>query len=98
LEDRQPFLQFLLKRSHISTVTCCKNHQDIGFDFADAPVDMRPAQFGQNNIQKKKIDLIAATFKLMQPLLAVGGENQVVAEVLRVSKASSRRLGWPSTT
>ena len=42
---------------------------------------MRAAQFGQNNIQEKKIDLVAAAFELMQRLLAIRGENHFVAEV-----------------
>jgi len=44
-------LQLLLKRSHISAVTRSRNYKNIRFDCADARVDMRPTQFGQNNIQ-----------------------------------------------
>jgi hypothetical protein len=81
LQHWQAFLLRLLKRGNVSAVAGCENHGNIGVCFADARINLRAAELGQNYIQKKKIDLVAPGFEFMQPLFAVRGENHFVAEV-----------------
>ena len=73
------FLDFL-KQGHIGAVAGRKDHGKIGLLVMDPGVNLRAIELWKHDVQQNEIDLIAMRLEHLHCLLAVGRDQDLIAQ------------------